>query len=154
MRECTQNLGWTPARAYGVALAVLRRVQRATATWAPRLVALVIALELGLLSPLSCVIHCFVQQLLAERPAIAFFLCGEHSQTPATVLSAHPDAPNTPANPASTLTPRALYELVSLATPLVTLVSLLVAVLIALPARRLAPLTLPPPTPPPRLSPA
>ncbi|NWF79346.1 MAG: hypothetical protein HXY37_04760 [Chloroflexi bacterium] len=126
-------------------------MQRAIATWTPRLVALLIALELGLLSPLSCVIHCVGQQLLAERPAIAFFLCGEHSQTPAaaplTLFDTSPD-------PVSQITPRALYEVVALATPLVALVSLLIAVLIALPARRIAPLTLPPPTPPPRLSPA
>ncbi len=126
----------------------------------PRLLALLIALELGLLSPLSCVIHCFVQQLLAEHPAIGFFLCGEHGQAPAaTPAEQRTDpftrsAPDPSSSPASTITPRALYELVAFASSLLTVVSLLVAVLLFLPARRLVPQTLPPPTPPPRLSPA
>lgn len=131
-------------------------VRRAFATWTPRLVALLVALELGLLSPLSCVIHCLVQQVLVERPTTVYFLCGDHGQAPAAQLAdpairADPDPSSTPG---STITPRALYELVALASPLFTVVSLLLAVLLLPPARRLVPLALPPLTPPPRLSPA
>jgi hypothetical protein len=128
------------------------------ATWTPRLLALLIALELGLLSPLSCVIHCFVQQLLAERPAIGFFLCGEHGLAPAaTPAEQRTDpftrsAPDPSSSPASTITPRALYELVTLASPVLAAVSLLLAVLLLPSAQRLVAQTLPPPTPPPRLS--
>lgn len=102
-------------------------------------VALLVALELGLLSPLSCVVHCFIQQLIAEHAPASFFLCGEH----------HHAAGHAPASP---LMPRALYEIVSLAALLLTLVSLLVAVLTIPRARRLVPQTLAPPTPPPRLA--
>jgi hypothetical protein len=140
--------------------AVFLRLSAILRARTPHLVALLIALELGLLSPLSCVIHCFVQQLLAERPAIGFFLCGEHGQAPlATPADYRADpftrsAPDPSPTPASTITPCALYELVALASPLLTVVSLLVAMLKFLPAPRLVPQILPPPTPPPRLSPA
>ncbi|MGB9634647.1 MAG: hypothetical protein ACPL8I_15010, partial [Chloroflexaceae bacterium] len=43
--------------------------------WILRTLAVLIAVELGVLSPLNCVIHCLVQRILAERPAIALFLC-------------------------------------------------------------------------------
>ncbi|NCC34933.1 MAG: hypothetical protein EOM24_23420 [Chloroflexia bacterium] len=94
-------------------------------------------------------IHCFVQQLLAERPAIAFFLCGEHArvaQDVSAIATGQAEAPTT------TMTPRALYEIVSIIAPLLLLSSLLVTLLILPPARRFAPLTISPPTPPPRLS--
>lgn len=107
-------------------------------------VALLVALELGLLSPLSCVVHCFIQQLLAERAPISFFLCGEHAPPPSGD-SADPA-------PASPLMPRALYELITLVTPLLVAAGMLVATLVPSPLRRPTRLTLPPPTPPPRLS--
>jgi hypothetical protein len=160
VREDTQNLTALSLRfGHGLRAATIWAfLLRALATWTPRLIGLLIALELGLLSPLSCVIHCFVQQLLAERPAIGFFLCDEHGPAPTTAPAAQfavPSPGTTPdpsSSPASTITPRALYELVALASPLLTVVSLLVAVLMILPARRLVPQILPPPTPPPRLS--
>jgi hypothetical protein len=160
VREYTQNLtGLSIRLGRGLrAAAIWAFLRRALATWTPRLIGLLIALELGLLSPLSCVIHCFVQQLLAERPAIGFFLCGEHSLAPVATPAdqrvdpfTHP-APDPSSSPASTITPRALYELVALASPLLTVVSLLVAVLLLPSAQRLVAQTLPPPTPPPRLS--
>lgn len=161
VRGCTQNLaGLTILVGRGLRPAAgMPPLQRALATWTPRLIALLIALELGLLSPLSCVIHCFVQQMLAERPAIAFFLCGEHrlaapgAQAVPFAASSQRATPD-PAPPASTIKPRALYELVALPSPLLTAVTILVAVLQLPPVRRLAPQALPPPSPPPRRSPA
>lgn len=108
------------------------------------MLALLVALELGLLSPLSCVVHCFIQQLLAERAPISFFLCGEHAPPPGSD-SADPA-------PASPLMPRALYELITLVTPLLVATGMLVATLAPPPLRRLARPILLPPTPPPRLS--
>lgn len=162
MKKYTQNLtGLSLQFGHSLRAATIWAfLRRALATWTPRLIGLLIALELGLLSPLSCVIHCFIQQLLAERPAIGFFLCGEHGLAPvATPADQHVDpfthpAPDPSSSPASTITPRALYELVTLAFPLLAAVSLLLAVLLLPPAQRLVPQTLPPPSPPPRLSPA
>ncbi len=116
------------------------RLRRVATRWWPHAVALLIALELGLLSPLSCVIHCAVQRMLAERPALAFFLCGEHGTLAA---AATPDAPPGP-------TPRASYELLQCTVTLLTVASLLVALLAPHPVQRRRPVTLPPPTPPPR----
>lgn len=113
--------------------------------WAMPGVAALIAIELGLLSPLSCVAHCFIQQLLAEHAPITFFLCDEHG------LAAESGGAADPA-PAATLMPQALYELISLAGPLLLAASLLVATLALRPPPRLAPPLIPPPTPPPRLS--
>ncbi len=161
VREYTHNRNWLPAslrRIHGcgqIGLGLGRVLRR----WASHVLATLIALELGLLSPLSCVIHCVIQQLLTERSAIAFFLCGEHGRMSVAAPSVQPAnvydrfTPDTTSTPISTIKPQALYELVSLDSSLITVVSLLVAVLIAPPARRLASLIHMPPTPPPRLSP-
>jgi len=130
--EPTHN--WRPAALVGL------RLRRVAVRWWPQAVALLIALELGLLSPLSCVIHCAMQRMLAERPALAFFLCGEHGTLAAP---ATPDIP-----PGST--PRASYELLQYPLMLLMVTSLLVAVLAPCPVQRCRPVTLPPPTPPPR----
>ncbi len=143
-----ESLYFIPTSGHRLASGVKASLANKLRHWVPRLVALLIALELGLLSPLSCVIHCLVQQLLAERPAIAFFLCGEHAraaQDVTVIPTGQAEAP------ATTMTPRALYELVSIIAPLLLLSSLLVTLLFLPPARRFAPLTIPPPTPPPRL---
>lgn len=162
MKVCTQNLAdWSLRLDHGLR-AVIRWTfgWRALATWTPRLLALLVALELGLLSPLSCVIHCFVQQLLAERPAIGLFLCGEHSLASAIAPAApfaglSPRAtPDPTSSPVSTITPRALYEFVVLVSPLLAAVSMLLAMLLLPPTHRLVAQTLSPPNPPPRLLPA
>jgi|YNPBryunderm2012_1023409.scaffolds.fasta_scaffold01680_8 hypothetical protein len=135
-------------------------VWRAVARWTPRLLALLVALELGLFSPLSCVIHCIVQQFVAERAATGFFLCGAYGPAPTAALAAPFADPSPPiahdpsSAPASTFTPRAVYELVALAYPPLIAVSLLIAVLLFRRACRVAGPTLSPPTPPPRLLPA
>jgi hypothetical protein len=104
------------------------------------------------LSPLSCVIHCFIQERIAERSALAFFLCGEHAVTaPEDVdlldrLSIAGSTTNEP------LTPRAFYE--SLSPPLVLLISVVLLLTVLLPrtSPALIPFVASPPTPPPRLS--
>lgn len=117
------------------------RLRRAATRWWPHAVAVLIALELGLLSPISCVIHCAVQRMLTERPALAFFLCGEHGTLVAPATSEAPPGP----------TPRASYELLHHTVTLLMAASLLMAVLAPRPPQRRCPDTLPPPTPPPRL---
>ncbi len=121
---CGRGLGWRWAR------------------WAPGVVALLLVLTLGLLSPLSCIIHCAIRQFLAERPAISYFLCGEHGTLRASTASTTqlPTAP----------TPRALYEMLSPPIRVIALATVLVfAVAARLPLRPRS-LALAPPTPPPR----
>lgn len=118
----------------------------------PRALALLVVLVLGVLSPLSCVIHCFIQERIAERSALAFFLCGEHAVAvpdDVDLLDRLSIAGSTADEP---LTPRAFYEL--LAPPLVLLISvvLLRTVLLRQPSPALIPFASSPPTPPPRLS--
>lgn len=110
--------------------------------WAPRVVALLIAVNLGLLSPLSCVIHCAIIRIFAERPAISLFLCGEHR---AIVVSSAPSA-DLPVAPI----PRALYELLSLPAAVIALAIALIAAVVAGPPRHPSSMTFAPPTPPPR----
>lgn len=126
--------------------------QHLIATCTLRLVALLIALELGLLSPLSCVIHCLVQQVVAERPAVAFFLCSEHSGNRAASVSVPLTDADASSIPFATIAPRALYEFVSLAIPLFIAAILLIGALFVPPAHCFAPRPVSPPTPPPRLS--
>lgn len=152
----TQNLGAAFAGCRAPAVTIRVALRRALVVRAPQLIALLIVLELGLLSPLSCVIHCLVQQLLAEPPAIGRFLCPAHggaSSGSLTHAHAH-TAPDSSHPPGSTITPRALYELVWVASPLMAMISVLVAVIGAPPAPRLTPPLFPPPTPPPRRMPA
>lgn len=133
--ETTHN--WRPATLAGL------RLRCVVTRWWPHAVALLIALELGLLSPLSCVIHCAVQRMLAERPVLAFFLCGEHGTLAA------PATPDIPPGP----TPRASYELLQDPLTLLMVTSLLlVAMLAPCPVQRCRSVTLLPPTPPPRLT--
>lgn len=108
----------------------------------PRAIALLVALNLGLLSPISCVIHCALYQLFAAPPAISLFLCGEHgaSATSPTPVDAPPTAP----------TPRAMYKLVSLPLSLLALVRILIcALLVSAPPTHRS-IAFVPPTPPPR----
>jgi hypothetical protein len=118
----------------------------------PRAPALIVVLVLGVLSPLSCVIHCYIQDRNAERSALAFFLCGEHTVTvPEDVdLLDRLSIAGSPAD--EPLSPRAFYELLS--PPLVVVISvvLLLTVLLRQPSPTLIPFVAAPPTPPPRLS--
>lgn len=108
--------------------------------WLPRALGLLIALELGLLVPLACVFHCFLE-VRAERPASAWFLCGAHHAQ--AVTSAGADA-------LATISPRAFFELLA---PAPSLLPLAVALALALALRSVqhhaSPL-FPPPIPPPR----
>ncbi|NWF78790.1 MAG: hypothetical protein HXY37_01940 [Chloroflexi bacterium] len=112
------------------------------ARWTPRVVALLLGLTLGLLNPLSCVVHCAIRQFLAERPAISYFLCGEHGTLRAGTASTTP-LPTAP-------TPRALYEMLSPPTRVMTLAAVLVVAVAASSPLRPRSLALAPPTPPPR----
>ncbi len=105
-------------------------------------VAVIVAINLGLLGPLCCVIHCALRSLIVERPAISYFLCGEHGKTSAQAAS-----DNRPAPPS----PRALYEALTRTALLIGPLSLLIAVLATPPRHRRASFALAPPTPPPRL---
>lgn len=112
------------------------------ARWLPHIVALLLVLTLGLLNPLSCVIHCAIRQFLTERPAISYFLCGEHGTQRVSAASTTP-LPTAP-------TPRALYEMLSPPTRVIALAALLIAAVAAAAPRRPRSLALAPPTPPPR----
>ncbi|MCS6881865.1 MAG: hypothetical protein RMK84_07150 [Oscillochloridaceae bacterium] len=108
--------------------------------WLPRALGLLIALELGLLAPLTCVFHCFLAAR-GERPAIAWFLCGAHHPPAATIADA--DAP-------AAGSPRAFFELLPPAPPLLPLAGLLTLIAVLSLARGYVPPFLSPPTPPPR----
>lgn len=112
--------------------------------WALRAVALIIVINLGLLSPLSCVIHCTIQRLFVEKPAIGLFLCGDHGVT----AEQPTPIPETPAVP----TPRALYELLPVSATLLVLFVHLITTVEGYLHERPWSLNVPPPTPPPRLS--
>lgn len=133
-------------------LRLRRHVPAALQRLLPRALALIVVLVLGVLSPLSCVIHCYLHDRSVERSALAFFLCGEHAVAVPedvdlldrlSIVGTTADEP---------LTPRAYYEL--LASPLVLLISvvLLLTVLLRQPSPTLIPFVASPPTPPPRLS--
>ena len=108
--------------------------------WLPRALGLLIALQLGLLAPLTCVFHCFLESR-AERPAVAWFLCGAHHAQAATVAGA--DVP-------TTIAPRAWFELLAPTVSLFLLARALVLILGLRAVQYDAPPPFPPPTPPPR----
>lgn len=107
-----------------------------------KLVAVLAVLHLGLLTPLSCIVHCALQPRAADQSALAFFLCGEHHTSADTALPV-------PA-PADSASPRAFYELLRPLLLLTVLPLLPIAwqssssLLAALSRRE------PPPLPPPR----
>jgi hypothetical protein len=126
---------------------VLARVQHML----PQMLALIVVLVLGVLSPLSCVIHCFIQERIAERSALAFFLCGEHAVAvpeDADLLDRLSIVGSTTDEP---LTPRAFYEMLSLPLLLFSVLVLLTVLIQPLPST-CVPFVGVPPTPPPRLS--
>lgn len=114
------------------------------AWWAPRAAALLLAITLGLLSPLSCVIHCAILQLFVEPPAISHFLCGE----PGAMRAVTSPAAHLPAAP----TPRALYELLSPPTCVSVPTTVQFTTIAISTFVRPRPVALTPPTPPPRPS--
>jgi hypothetical protein len=106
--------------------------------WLGRTLVLLVALNLGLLGPLVCVIHCAIHQRLASPHESSVFLCSGHA-------ASRPAAPVPPPP-----TPRALYELVPVALQLLPLFVMAPAPMRPLPMRCLRSITLSPPTPPPR----
>lgn len=102
--------------------------------------AIIVVLELGVLSPLSCVLHCLIQQWMYEQASPNFFFCdlrhdGTISEDAAPIATAHP---------------RAVYEALP---PLWVAVLFVVPLILLLASWRPALLRtspLPPPTPPPR----
>ncbi|WP_322487362.1 hypothetical protein [Chloroflexus sp.] len=108
--------------------------------WGRRVVALIVVLELGVLSPLGCVLHCLIQQWMDERATPNFFFCDLHLDGTITEDASH----------LAQVHPRAMYEalppLVVAAVPVVPLILLLALLCPAF--LRVCPL--PPPTPPPR----
>lgn len=118
--------------------------------WMLHTLALFIAVELGVLSPLNCVIHCLVQRILAERPAIALFLCHHDGRRDAPAGMTESTAPAMAPDAVSNLAPRALYELLHQIVPLLVIISLMMAVLAPRPLQEFPAQTVPPPTPPPR----
>lgn len=115
----------------------------ALARWAPRLLALIVATTLGLLSPLSCVVHCAIHgRPLGAAQALAHAAGHQHHVE-------HPAAPGHD-EPAAPPAPRALYELASLAVALLIGAGLLARGLRVPPPPALTPVSLAPPSPPPR----
>lgn len=108
--------------------------------WGTHVVAIVVALELGVLSPLGCVLHCLIQQWMAERATANFFFCDLHLDGTITEDASH----------LAKVHPRAMYEsLPPLVVAAVLVVPLILILALPCPALlRVCPL--PPPTPPPR----
>ncbi|OAN49705.1 hypothetical protein A6A03_06500 [Chloroflexus islandicus] len=108
--------------------------------WGTHVVAIVVALELGVLSPLGCVLHCLIQQWMAERATPNFFFCDLHLDGMITEDAVH----------LARVHPRAMYEaLPPLVVAAVLVVPLILLLALPCPALlRVCPL--PPPTPPPR----
>jgi hypothetical protein len=106
------------------------------------IVAVITILHLGVLTPLSCIVHCALQQRAVDQSALAFFLCSEHHT--------NADAAIPVAAPADGASPRAFYELLCPLMLLAVLPLLPLAwqssssLIVALSRRE------PPPLPPPR----
>jgi len=104
---------------------------------------ILVVLELALLSPLSCVLHCLIQEWLISQSATNYFLCVLHP-------GATTDQTATEPTPIETARPRAIYEsLPPLALALLAIVPLILLVII-IPQSRPPTCDLSPPTPPPR----
>ncbi|MGQ9927067.1 MAG: hypothetical protein ACUVS4_09370 [Chloroflexaceae bacterium] len=108
--------------------------------WLLRTLGLLVALQLGLLVPLTCVFHCFLEAR-AERAASAWFLCGARHTEAATIAGS--DVP-------TTIAPRAWFELLAPAVLLFLLAGALILTLSLCSVQPYAPPPFPPPTPPPR----
>ncbi len=106
---------------------------------------MLVALELALLNPLSCVLHCLIQQWQAAHATPAWFLCDLHPATSAESRGAEPLTASAP------MIPRAVYE--ALPPVSLALLALLPLAFTLGPIRLRVPLriAIPPPTPPPRL---
>lgn len=109
--------------------------------WGTRVVAIVVVLELGVLSPLSCVLHCLIQQWMYEQASPNFFFCDLHLDGTITEEASH----------LTQVHPRAMYEALP---PLVVAAVLVVPLILLLASHHpalLRVIPLPPPTPPPRM---
>lgn len=112
--------------------------------WIGRLLTIFVVLELGVLSPLSCVLHCLIHDWLRQSATQNFFFCGVYPGDEGVQ-----QMPETPA-PLAGIQPRAVYEALP---PLLLAILFVVPLITVLPGVRfLMPATysLPPPTPPPR----
>ncbi|WP_298482257.1 hypothetical protein [uncultured Chloroflexus sp.] len=119
----------------------LRRQLHILKHWSTRVVAIIVVLELGVLSPLSCVLHCLIQQWMYEQTSPNFFFCDLR----------HDGTITDDAAPIATVHPRAVYEALP---PLWVAVLLVVPLILLLASHHPALLRtspLPPPTPPPRM---
>jgi hypothetical protein len=109
--------------------------------------AVLVVIELGFLSPLSCVIHCFIHDLLRERNSAGVFLCN----VPSSSTTLDHELPTS--SPIETVRPRAVFETLPPAPP-TALVIIVVILLFLLSYPSLLPrLSGAPPTPPPRIFP-
>jgi len=110
--------------------------------------AVLVVIELGFLSPLSCVLHCFIHDLLRERGQASIFLCDAPSSS-----STIPEHELPTSSPIETVRPRAIFETLPPAQ-MITLVIIVVILLFHLSHPSLLPrLSCAPPTPPPRTLP-
>ncbi len=122
----------------------LRRQVNSCGRWIVRLLTILVALELGVLSPLSCVLHCLIHDWLRQSATQNFFFCGVYPGDESVQ-----QMPETPV-PLAGIQPRAVYEALP---PLLLAILFVVLLITVLPGIRfLMPATysLPPPTPPPR----
>jgi len=109
--------------------------------------AVLVVIELGFLSPLSCVIHCFIHDLLRERNSAGVFLCN----VPSSSTTLDHELPTS--SPIETVRPRAVFETLPPAQ-VTALVIIVVILLFHLSSPSLLPrLSCDPPTPPPRTLP-
>jgi len=109
--------------------------------------AVLVVIELGLLSPLSCVLHCFFHDLLREHGQNSIFLCDAPSS------SAIPEHELPTSSPIETVRPRAVFETLP-PVQMTALVIIVVILLFHLSSPSLLPrLSCDPPTPPPRTLP-
>ncbi|MEF3273007.1 MAG: hypothetical protein K6356_01185 [Chloroflexus sp.] len=109
--------------------------------WSVRGLAMLVVLELGILSPMSCVLHCLIQQWMNERVEPHVFLCN-------LLPTDHPDEHSTAST--TVLQPRAVYETLAPPPPVLLAVIPLLIVLLTNPRYRIHSYTPRPPTPPPR----
>lgn len=123
-----------------------RRLQQLGVWWS-RFLSILVVVELGLLSPLSCVLHCLIHDwmLASEATSTSFFLC----DTPLSVPVDHGEAASIPAK---SVWPRAVFE--SLPPVVAGILVFFVILLLCVRTPSFLPgLSYAPPRPPPRCTP-
>ncbi len=111
------------------------------------ILAVLVVIELGLLSPLSCVIHCFIHDLMRERNSASIFLCNVPSSS--TTL----DHKLPTSSPIETVRPRAVFETLPPAQPTALVIIVVILLFLLSYPSLLLRLSGAPPTPPPRTFP-